>query len=114
MNSIQWKSLTTSEDLEQAVAESLKRNVVLFKHSTRCSVSFMAKKTLELNWNLNPAKTSIYFLDLIRHRDISNIIAQKFNIAHESPQLILLKNEKVVYHASRNEISVDELQTQLA
>lgn len=113
MPSIQWKTLETLEHLEEAISRSQDVPVAIFKHSTRCSVSFMAKKTLELTWKFNSDEIEIYFLDLIRFRPISNEIAQRFKIHHESPQLIVLQDGKAVYNVSHNDISVDDLQTNL-
>lgn len=114
MSSIQWKTLETLEHLDEAISRSHEVPVALFKHSTRCSVSFMAKKTLELTWDFNADEIEVYFLDLIRFRAISNEIAQRLGIHHESPQLILLQDGQAVYNASHNDISVDALQTKLS
>ena len=99
-----WHPLETLEDLDAAVAESHAHPVVIFKHSTRCSVSSMALRYFELEWNdEGPAKA--YFLDLIAYRNLSNTIAERFEIRHESPQMIVLKASRPVYHASHSHIS---------
>ena len=88
-----WIPLTNLEQLESiGDAEGYS---VIFKHSTRCSVSLMAKKRFEHDWDAIPAATSVYFLDLISNREISNTIAQKFSVHHESPQLLLIKMANV-------------------
>ncbi|MNK06361.1 hypothetical protein D3C87_242560 [compost metagenome] len=82
---------------------------VIFKHSTRCSISLMAKRSFEADWDVIPSSVSLYFLDLINHRDISAHIAETFQVHHESPQLLLIKNGDCVLDASHSDISVDEV-----
>jgi bacillithiol system protein YtxJ len=87
---------------------------VIFKHSTRCSVSLIAKKRFEHDWDSIPESTSVYFLDLISNREVSNTIAQKFSVNHESPQLLLIKNGQCIYETSHGEISAEDLAEQMA
>lgn len=91
-------------DLDQAEENSKSRSVVLFKHSTRCSVSSMAKRSFEQEWVVKE-ESEAWFLDLIRYRDISNEIARRFEVHHESPQIIVLNNARPVHHASHGMIS---------
>lgn len=86
---------------------------IIFKHSTRCSISMMAKKRFELDWEAIPAGTGLYFLDLIRYREISNAIADRFNVNHESPQLLLIRNGECILDSSHGEISADEAADQI-
>ena len=99
-----WKTLTSINDLEDAIALSEHQTVVLFKHSTRCPVSTMAKRELEGNFSLPEEKAVFYYLDLIAHRDVSNAIAQNIGVHHESPQIIVLKDRKATYSASHSGI----------
>ncbi len=108
-----WKMIESLDGLDIALAESKDKAIVLFKHSTRCSVSLMAKRSLEMNWDLDEELIQPYFLDLIQHRDISNEIAKQLEVSHESPQLIGIKNKEVFYHASHSVISVDSLRSAL-
>jgi len=98
-----WKHLESLNQLNTAVMESNHQPVVLFKHSTRCSVSVMVKRMLESQWS-HGNKVTPYFLDLLKHRDISNEIASRFGIHHESPQVVVLKDGQAVHSASHNEI----------
>lgn len=82
---------------------------VLFKHSTRCSISLMAKKAFEADWDNIPTEVNCYFLDLIKHRDISAYIAETFQVHHESPQVLLIKEGECVLDASHSDISADEI-----
>ncbi len=82
---------------------------IIFKHSTRCSISLIAKKKLELEWDSLPINTPIYFLDLIKFRDLSNDIAAIFKVHHESPQLLLIKDGVCILESSHSAISVEEV-----
>jgi bacillithiol system protein YtxJ len=104
-----WIQLTDVAQLDEIVTDSHVHAVAIFKHSTRCSVSSMAKRSLERDWNLDAAKLPVYYLDLIAFRNISNEIADRFDIRHESPQLILIKDGKAIYHASHSEIDFDSI-----
>ena len=103
-----WKNLVEVEELDRLIILSNTTPVLLFKHSTRCSVSLMAKRSLESEWNFSAEQIVPYYLDLITYRSISNRISEVFNVTHESPQAILLKNGKVLYHASHSEISAED------
>ena len=85
------------------IAVSNEKPVVIFKHSTRCSVSRMALKQFENEYDAADA-TENYFLDLIAYRDVSNAIASRFNVFHQSPQLLLIKDGIAVYNASHSDI----------
>ncbi|MFH6996735.1 bacillithiol system redox-active protein YtxJ [Flavobacterium sp. FlaQc-57] len=102
-SNINWTELTDIAQLMEIEAISNVKPVVIFKHSTRCSISRMALKQFEREFDLNET-VDAYFLDLIAHRDISNEIASRFNVYHESPQLILIKNGKAVYDVSHSDI----------
>ena len=82
---------------------------VIFKHSTRCSVSSMAKRGFEADWEAIPADTKLYFLDLIAHRDISTAMAEMFQVHHESPQTLLIKNGECILDSSHSDISAEEI-----
>lgn len=107
-----WHELTDESQLEAIVEESKSQPVVIFKHSIRCSISSMAKSRLERE--TEPAGVKFYYLDLITYRNISNKVAEKFGVHHESPQVLLIKNGECVYEESHNGISMDEIAEQAA
>jgi len=111
-SNINWTPLTDILQLQEIEAISNEKPVVIFKHSTRCSISKMALKQFEREFDLNET-VDAYFLDLIAHRDISNEIANRFNVYHESPQLILIKNGKAVYNVSHSDIDAQALKTKV-
>ncbi|MGB4398686.1 MAG: bacillithiol system redox-active protein YtxJ [Daejeonella sp.] len=109
MNWIQLTNLDQLQDIKAATGYS-----VIFKHSTRCSISMMARKRFEFDGEVIPENTPLYFLDLIAHREISNQIAEIFQVHHESPQLLLIKDGGCVYETSHGGISAEELAEQIS
>lgn len=107
-----WTPLNQLEQLSN-IANSQGYSVI-FKHSTRCSVSMMAKKRFEHDFDSIPEGTPVYFLDLISFRELSNKIAEQFKIHHESPQMLLIKNGECIYETSHGEISAEDLAEQMA
>jgi bacillithiol system protein YtxJ len=106
-----WIEMDSESVLISAVEDSYSnKGIVIFKHSTRCSISMMAKTRLSIKWNFKE-DLPIYHLNLIQQRTISNLIADKFNVQHESPQLLLIKNGECVYHTSHMGISVSDLRS---
>ncbi|MDB5005249.1 MAG: ytxJ [Mucilaginibacter sp.] len=100
---IQLQSAEQLNNIKQQQGYSL-----IFKHSTRCSISMMAKRRFELDWEDLPENMPLYFLDLIQHRDISNQIVQLFQVHHESPQLLLIKDGECILDQSHGGISIEE------
>ncbi len=107
-----WIELNNVQQLADLKELSKARPQVIFKHSTRCSISTMAKSRLERNEQ--PGTGDFYFLDLLRYRSLSNQIAEDFSIAHESPQILLIKNTECVYEESHSGIQMDEIIEQIA
>ncbi|MCH7407983.1 bacillithiol system redox-active protein YtxJ [Belliella sp. DSM 111904] len=101
-----WKVLNNPAQIEEIISESESTPVMIFKHSTRCSISSMALDRFKRNWKDEDAKkVTPYYLDLIANRDISNAIASQFAIQHESPQVILIKSGKAFFDQSHMGIS---------
>lgn len=109
---INWIPLTSLEQLDQIATESKDTQILIFKHSTRCSISKMALKQFEREFDLD-TKVKAYFLDLIAYRDISNEIASRFDVIHQSPQLLLIKDGKCVYHVSHSDIDAEALKSKI-
>ena len=107
-----WKNLTDLVQLNEIVQESNEKPVLIFKHSTRCIVSRTSLKQFENKYDLED-KVDAYFLDLLEHRDISNEIASRFGVHHQSPQLLLIKEGKSVYDVSHSDIDAMELKEKL-
>ncbi len=102
-----WKNLTALPQLEEIEDISATRPVVIFKHSTRCSISRMALKNFERESGGDfPAER--YYLDLLSFREVSNAITDRFGIQHQSPQLLLISGGRCAYHASHAQIDAQD------
>jgi bacillithiol system protein YtxJ len=108
-----WTELSSIDQLEDIKQKSFNQPQVIFKHSTRCSISSMAKSRLERS-KISQENIPFYFLDLIEHRNISNNIAQVFDVEHASPQVLVIKNGECIYDESHSGISMDEIVEQAA
>ena len=86
------------EQWQDLLDQSMNESVFLFKHSTRCGVSSMVLNRFEKQ--MRERNKNYYFLNILRNRDLSNWIADELNIRHESPQLIVLKETKVIAYDS--------------
>ncbi len=104
-----WHPLENESQLDSISKASFSIPQLLFKHSTRCSISRMALSKTERNWNFTETQVQPYFLDLIAHRNISNKIAEQFQIEHQSPQMLLIKNAKCVFSSTHNDINPNDL-----
>ncbi len=109
---INWIPLIFIVQLDELVAFSKQKPAVIFKHSTRCSISRFALKQFEKDFDLED-NVDAYFLDLLEHRDISNEIASRFGVYHQSPQLLLIKEGKSVYDVSHDAINAKDLKEKL-
>ena len=107
-----WITLQHPEQLDQLKELSKTKAQVIFKHSSRCSISSVIKNRLEKS--PTPSNIDFYFLDLIRYRDISNKVAEDFSVYHESPQILLIKNGECIYDESHSGIMMSEIEEQAA
>lgn len=101
-----WNKLTDEAQLTAIRQESAEQPVLIFKHSTTCSISAMALKRMERNWQ-DSAGIKPYYLDLLSNRTLSKRIADAFGVEHQSPQVLLIKNGEAVYDESHYSISFD-------
>lgn len=107
---MEWIELRNVNELEQIKQKSQEEPIVIFKHSTSCAISSMAINRLERSWNSEEmGNVKPYYLDLIRHRDVSNQIVETFGIAHQSPQVIVVKNGDVIYDTSHMGINYNDI-----
>jgi len=104
-----FKELSHADQLQEIDKLSNSVPVVLYKHSTACNVSSMAFDRLQRGWDLKPEEANLYFLDLLQHRDLSNLIAKHYGVQHESPQILIIKSGKSVFDTSHFDISVSRI-----
>jgi len=100
-----WIPLNESPQLDFIQTKSSTKTQVIFKHSTRCGISRMVMKQFVDAYNFTEKDLDLYYLDLLNYRDVSNEVGYKFQVMHESPQLLVIKNEAVVAHASHGAIN---------
>ncbi|MBK8554807.1 MAG: bacillithiol system redox-active protein YtxJ [Lewinellaceae bacterium] len=110
---VPWIDLHAASQIDEIVAQSAHTPCLLFKHSTRCNISGIAQYRLEDDWNFDNEAIVPYYLDLIRFRDLSNQIAERFQVHHESPQVLLIINGACVYEESHLGIRVGDIQEAL-
>jgi len=111
---INWTQITDPDTLEDIKTASKNQKQVIFKHSTTCPISATALGRLERSWKTEEMEeVKVYFLDLLRYRDISNQIAEMYHVKHESPQILVLDNEKVIYNESHLDINYEDLKSNL-
>ena len=106
-SSFNWLWLTDDNSFQLAMHKSFERKILIFKHSTRCSISSMALNRIEDNAKREIA--TCYFLDLLKYRSISNKIEKELGVKHESPQILVIENGACTYHSSHNDISWDRI-----
>ena len=107
---IPWNSLSTLEQLDSIVEESLNKPIAIFKYSSRCGTSRMALRQFEKNYYIEDNRIKLYFLDLIAFREVSNEVSIRFQVLHQSPQLIVIKNGNMIHHSSHYNIDAGLLE----
>lgn len=109
-----WNQLEHADQLKDILTESEEKNILIFKHSTRCSISRATLDRLERNWNdADVPNVKAYYLDLISYREISNSIAEQFQVEHQSPQVLIIRHGKSVYDNSHYGIDFNEIKKNL-
>ena len=106
---MKWIPLTEIAQLDAIDTESTQRKVLIFKHSTRCSISTTALNRLERNWPADDNNISVYYLDLLANRSVSNEVAKRYGVTHESPQALIINQKKCIMHQSHLAINAAEL-----
>ncbi len=110
-----WISLKDSSQLDEIIAESKTTPVLIYKHSTRCNISRSAFDRLERKWDASAiGGIKRYFLDLLSYREISNRIADTFQVEHHSPQILLISDGKSVLDLSHYDIDFDKIKLAVA
>lgn len=101
-----WKTLSDQNEWQHILSLSHQQPQVIFKHSTRCSISSLAKSKVEKYLKETDA---FYLLDLLKYRPISNAIADNLNVTHQSPQVLVIRNGICIYHESHTGIDYDQI-----
>ena len=107
---MRWNALKSVDQISQIRSASKEKPVLIFKHSSRCNISRTSLDRLERNWkDQEVGDVQLYFLDLLSYREVSNRIAEEFGVEHESPQVLIIKNEQSAYDRSHFEIDYNQI-----
>ena len=106
---IPWNKLTSIGQINNIIEESKEKPVVIFKHSTRCGISRMVLREFQRNYLLTEDQIKIYYLDILSYRDVSDEISIAFQVFHESPQLLIIKDGITVQHSSHYRIDARDI-----
>ena len=104
-----WIFLTSESQLEEITKKSFEKTQVVFKHSTRCSISSVSMNKFVKNYNVPKEDADLYYLDLLNYRSVSDEVGYKFQVMHQSPQVLVIKNGEAVYDASHYAIQTDKI-----
>ena len=104
-----WIALSELGQLDAISEKSKTKTQVIFKHSTRCGISRMVMNQFVNDYNLTENDLDLYYLDLLNYRDVSNEVGFKFQVIHQSPQLLVIKNGIAVAHDSHGAINEIDL-----
>lgn len=108
-SSFPWKHIVSVGELEDIFNQNDDKAHLFFKHSTRCSISSMALREFEQKWDQGQTEFELYFIDLLKHRDVSNRLAELSGVQHQSPQVIVVKGDKMLLTASHDRISASQI-----
>lgn len=106
---MEWIKLQTPDQLDQVILLSHQTPCLIFKHSTRCSISTIAQHRLKGAWQWQEKEIRTFHLDVIEFREISNLVAERFNVRHESPQMLIIHKGVCIHHSSHMDINIDDL-----
>ena len=111
-SSMEWIELKETGQIEEIISESQEQPILIFKHSVRCGTSAMALDRLQRSWDNSEMGTlKTYFLDLIRYREVSNEVAHRFEVWHQSPQILIIYQGTCVYDTSHMGISYQDVRS---
>ncbi|GAB1856585.1 bacillithiol system redox-active protein YtxJ [Flavobacteriaceae bacterium MHTCC 0001] len=103
-----WVPLNDLKQINYIKKKSSLKPQVIFKHSTRCGISSMVQRQFINDYNFSEKELDLYYLDILSYRNVSDEVGYAFQLIHESPQLLVVKNGELVAHASHGQInSVD-------
>ncbi len=102
---VNWINLTNLDEITDIKTLSISESIFIFKHSTRCGISRIVKKQFEKLLLQNKNNIKVYYLDLLKYRNVSDAVSEVFQVKHESPQLLIIRNEEAVKHVSHYDIT---------
>ena len=109
-SNVNWIPLTSLDQIDEIKEQSNSETILIFKHSTRCGISSMVIKRFEKLFDESMNNIKVYYLDLLSYRDVSDEVGYTFQVMHQSPQLLIIRNETTVALASHYDITQLNLQ----
>ncbi|NQY06626.1 MAG: bacillithiol system redox-active protein YtxJ [Flavobacteriaceae bacterium] len=110
VKTLPWKELKSISQLDEIERDSKSRVQAIFKHSTRCGISSMVMKRFVSSYEFQEEDVDLYYLDLLNYREVSNETGYKFQVLHQSPQLLIIKNGETIHHSSHHNIDANAIQ----
>lgn len=104
-----WVKITSLEQLREIMENTKQKPALFYKHSSRCEVCTMVLNNFRAEWDKSADRCTLYFVDLLANRDVSNEIERVTGVAHQSPQVIVLNGDKIMYTATHSSISIDAI-----
>lgn len=104
-----WFQISSTQEADGVIKASNEKIQVIFKHSGSCGISFFAKKNLDSIPPEELQHADMYIVDVIRDRNVAYYLADRFSVRHESPQLLVIKKKKVIWHGSHNAVNPENL-----
>lgn len=108
-----WKPITTEQNVLEIIEKSIHKPQIIFKDSVTCGISAFAKERLTNHNDLMTEVADFNYLDLLAHRNVSNFIASELNVIHQSPQIIVLKDKKVIFRDSHHSIEAKKIKDEI-
>lgn len=110
---MKWRTITTTADIEALIKQSQSTACLIYKHSTRCTMSEMMKYVLEEEWNFEETEVIPYYLDILSNKALAAKIAEDFQVYHQSPQVLLIQKGECTFDEDHRDISIEEIREQL-
>ena len=111
--SLPWIPLSSLDQLTNILEKSKSKTQIIFKHSSRCGISSMVINQFVKQYLFSEEEVDLYYLDILSYRDVSDDVGYKFQVLHQSPQLIVLRNGVAVAHASHGAINAIDIKAYL-
>jgi bacillithiol system protein YtxJ len=109
MKTTNWNTIKTEKDVLDIIEKSKDKPQIIFKDSVSCGISAFAKERLKNDFPLIENISDFNYLDLLSYREVSNFIAKKLNVIHQSPQIIVLIKGEVIYRDSHHSIEAKKI-----
>ncbi len=104
-----WFQISSTQEADGVISASKEKTQVILKHSNSCGISFFAKRNLDSIDTEKLESADLYIVDVIKDRNVAYYLADRFSVRHESPQIMVIKNEKVIWHGSHNAVNPENL-----